>query len=208
MAVIHQAELRPSKAEALAAWLPSRSWSGVRAGDDLVIAGKFRFDDPADEVGVETILVRRPDGRVLQAPLTYRGAPLDGAEDFLVTEMDHSVLGRRWVYDAVGDPVYADVTRRAIATGAHEATLERADGAGTWDAEGSASGTGSASDSPTITAVAVRQDGRVTLVDTAHGTLEVLRVLDPEGPATASSDDRLAGAWGDRERAVLVALRH
>jgi len=32
-------------------------------------------------------------------PLTYRGAPLDGAEDALVGTTEHGVLGRRWVYD-------------------------------------------------------------------------------------------------------------
>jgi hypothetical protein len=41
----------------------------------------YRFDDPAGEVGIETLLVRRGAGPVLQVPLTYRGAPLAGAED-------------------------------------------------------------------------------------------------------------------------------
>jgi hypothetical protein len=45
-------------------------------------------------------------------PLTYRGAPLAGAEESLVGTMEHSVLGTRWVYDGPGDPVYrAEVTR-------------------------------------------------------------------------------------------------
>jgi hypothetical protein len=202
MAVIHRAELRPSKLEALAAWLPGQPWSGVSAGDDLTIAGKFRFDDPAGEVGVETILVRTPDDRVLQAPLTYRGGPLDGAEAFLVTEMDHSVLGRRWVYDAVGDPVYADVLRRAIATGGHEATLERADGSGAWDAEGTAQGSGSDTDSPAVVAAAAQTAGDLTSVRTDHGTLVVARVVGAELPAGRT----LSGTWagGTGVLAVLV----
>jgi hypothetical protein len=207
MAVIHQAELRPSKLEALAAWLPAQPWSGLPSGAVLEVAGKFRFDDPAGRVGVETILVRTTDGRVLHAPLTYRGAPLPGAEDFLVTEMHHSVLGRRWVYDAVGDPVYADVVRRAIVTGGHEASLDRADGSGVWDAEGRALGSGSALDSPAVTSVSVRSDGSRSLVDTGHGTLSILRVVGAHLGTAQPSGEHLTGEWGHGERAVLVVLR-
>ncbi len=39
-------------------------------------------------------------------PLTYRAAPLDGAEHALLGTMEHSVLGTRWVYDGPHDPVY------------------------------------------------------------------------------------------------------
>ena len=202
MAVIHHATLRPSKLEALAVWLPDQPWSGVSAGDDLAIAGKFRFDDPAGEVGVETVLVRTTDGRVLQAPLTYRGAPLDSAEAFLVTEMDHSVLGRRWVYDAVGDPVYADVLRRAIATGGNEATLERADGSGAWDAEGTASGSGSDADSPTVTTVDAQTSGALTSVATGHGTLVVARAVGAELPAGRT----LTGGWADGTGVLAVLV--
>ncbi|WP_420369101.1 CG0192-related protein [Curtobacterium sp. L1-20] len=202
MAVIHQAELRPSKAEALAAWLPTQPWSSVPAGGRTTVAGKFRFDDPAGEVGVETLIVRTDDGRFLHAPLTYRGAPLAGAEAFLVTEMDHSVLGRRWVYDAVGDPVYADVLRRAIATGGHEAELERAAGTGTWDKEGTARGSGTATDSPTVTDVAARTEGATTTVDTGYGHIVVARVV-----GTALPDgDVLTAEWSDGSGVLAVLL--
>ena len=43
----------------------------------------------------------------MQAPLTYRDEPLDGAEDALITEMQHSVLGTRWVYDGLRDPQFS-----------------------------------------------------------------------------------------------------
>jgi hypothetical protein len=72
-------------------------------------------------VGIETILVRAGDGPVYQAPLTYRGAPLDGADEWLVGTMEHSVLGRRWAYDACGDPVYAATLATAILTGGDQA---------------------------------------------------------------------------------------
>ena len=93
MALLHRAELRPTKLDLLAAWLPSRRWFHGPAGADIVRVAGFRFDDPAGEVGIETILVRLGDG-VHQVPLTYRGAPLDGADDFLVGTTEHSVLGR------------------------------------------------------------------------------------------------------------------
>lgn len=202
MAVIHRAELRPSKLEALAAWLPDQPWSGVSAGEDLSIPGKFRFDDPAGEVGVETILVRTASGRVLHAPLTYRGAPLEGADDFLVTEMDHSVLGRRWVYDASGDPVYADVLRRAIATGGHEAELTRDGAPGTWEKEGVATGSGAAQGSPTVTSVAARTTGDTTMIDTGDGTLVLARVVGAALPA----GETLTAAWSEGSGVLAVLL--
>jgi hypothetical protein len=40
-----------------------------------------------------------------QVPLSYRGAPLEGAEAELVGTAEHGVLGPRWIYDGVRDPV-------------------------------------------------------------------------------------------------------
>ena len=124
MAIVHvDAEITPTKLELLQEWLPHRSWWPGGAAEALEQVGSFRFDDPAGEVGVETILLRLGD-TVLQAPLTYRGAPLEGAEQHLITTMDHTVLGRRWVYDGCGDPVWAAVTVAAVLTGGTEASLE------------------------------------------------------------------------------------
>ena len=202
MAVIHEATLTPGKLDAISAWLPGQPWSAVPAGTTVEQVGRFRFDDPDGEVGVETYLVRAGDGPVLHVPLTYRGAPLAGADAFLVTEMEHSVLGHRWVYDAVGDPVYADVLRRAIATGGHEAELERASGPGTLEKEGRASGDGTEQTSPTVTTADARTDGSVTTVTTDHGTLAVLRVLGGDVPAGAT----LTARWGADGSAVVAVL--
>ncbi|MFJ4076687.1 hypothetical protein [Curtobacterium sp. NPDC089991] len=202
MAVIEQATLRPSKAEALAAWLPDQAWSGVVAGAPLQVVGQFRFDDPAGEVGVEVLLARTEDGRVLQAPLTYRDAPLPGADAFLVTEMDHSVLGRRWVYDAVGDPVHADLLRRAIVTGGHEAELELANDAGRRPKDAWAHGSGSEPDSPDVTSVHATTTGAVTSIATDHGTIVIARVVGtalPEG-------EKLTGTWTDGSGVLAVLL--
>ena len=38
-------------------------------------------------------------------PLSYRGAPLTGADDALIGMAEHGVLGTRWIYDGTRDPV-------------------------------------------------------------------------------------------------------
>lgn len=38
-------------------------------------------------------------------PMTYRAAPLDGAEQALIGTTEHGVLGQRWIYDGAHDPV-------------------------------------------------------------------------------------------------------
>src|SRR5699024_7591297 len=115
-------KLSPSKSELLQKWLPSQPWFRGDAST-LVRLGAFRFDDPAGEVGIETHILA-VEGVAYQVPLTYRGAPLEDAEDFLVTTMEHSVLGTRWVYDATGDPVYLHELAAAILAGKPQA-LER-----------------------------------------------------------------------------------
>ncbi|MCW2800582.1 MAG: hypothetical protein JWQ70_2054, partial [Aeromicrobium sp.] len=125
MALLHGgASIRPTKLELLATWLPTRPWF-VGDGSALELVGAYRFDDPEGEVGMETHLVRAGDSTIYQVPLTYRAAPLDGGEAFLVGTMDHTVLGNRWVYHASIDPVYLDVLADTIRTGGSQAVLER-----------------------------------------------------------------------------------
>ncbi|WP_113716939.1 maltokinase N-terminal cap-like domain-containing protein [Arthrobacter dokdonensis] len=91
MAIVYKAELRPSKMELLAQWLPQQPWF---SGDSKawVRLGSFRCDDPDGEVGLETLLVGAGAG-ACQVPLSYRAAPLDGAAAFLVGTMDRSRCG-------------------------------------------------------------------------------------------------------------------
>lgn len=125
MAILYNVELSPGKLELIEEWLPKQPWANVEPGTKLSRVSSFRFDDPAGEVGVEFHLVKVADddgategaGTIYQVPLTYRGAPLAGAEDDLITEMDHPVLGHRWVYDGAADPVCVLETLRAIVTG-------------------------------------------------------------------------------------------
>lgn len=119
MALIYDVTLRPSKLELLAAWLPRQPWAPGLDGA-LERTGSFRFDDPEGEVGVETLLVGA-GGTLLQVPLTYRGAPVDGMGEHLVGTLDHPALGRRWVYDAVADPVYLAAIPAAVLDGTPQA---------------------------------------------------------------------------------------
>jgi hypothetical protein len=136
MALLYQAELRPSKIDLIAAWAPTQPWfegdtaAAVAAADtDFVSVASYRFDDPEGEVGIETLLVRHGNGPVLQVPLTYRGAPLEGGEAWLIGTMDHSVLGPRWVYDGAGDPAYlAAVATAAIGGGSQAEQVIDIDG--------------------------------------------------------------------------------
>lgn len=120
MAILYDAQLVPSKNELLQAWVPTQVWYPT-TGSHVDVIATYRFDDPAGEVGLETFIVQVAPGVLLQVPLTYRGAPLAGAEDHLVTTMQHSVLGQRWVYDAVADPVYVQELVRTILSGGQEA---------------------------------------------------------------------------------------
>ncbi|MGW0775800.1 maltokinase N-terminal cap-like domain-containing protein [Streptomyces sp. NPDC002835] len=110
MAVIHRTTMSPDKLELLAAWLPSRPWYlGTGHAPDLAKAGGFRLDDPQGEVGIEFMVVTDASGDepvAYHVPVSYRAAPLDGADETtLVGTAEHGVLGKRWVYDGVHDPV-------------------------------------------------------------------------------------------------------
>jgi hypothetical protein len=119
MALFHRATITPTKAELIAQWAPTRSW-GPSAAESVDVIGSYRFDDPEGRVGMETHLVTA-GGTLLQVPLTYRDAPLDGAEDALITEMQHSELGTRWVYDGLRDPRLVLMLAAVAMTGQGEA---------------------------------------------------------------------------------------
>jgi hypothetical protein len=116
VAIIHNTTMRPSKLELLAAWLPAQPWYRPTAnGPGLARAGGFRLDDPGGEVGIEFMVVTDGSGdgvRAYQVPMTYRAGPLDGADSALIGTSEHGVLGRRWIYDGVHDPV---LTGRLVA---------------------------------------------------------------------------------------------
>jgi len=119
MAIFHRATITPTKAELMAEWAPTQPW-GWAPGVPLEVIGSYRFDDPDGRVGLETHLVTA-DGTLLQVPLTYRDEPLAGADDALIAEMQHSVLGTRWVYDGLRDPRFVVMLAAVAMTGQGEA---------------------------------------------------------------------------------------
>ncbi len=119
MALFHLATITPTKAELIADWAPTQPW-GPSADTPIEVIGAYRFDDPDGRVGMETHLVRAGDV-VFQVPLTYRDEPLHGADDALIVEMHHSVLGTRWVYDGLHDPRYVLMLAAVTMTGQGEA---------------------------------------------------------------------------------------
>ena len=204
MALLHRAQLSPSKLEVVGDLLATRAWF---RGGTLQAVGAYRFDDPEGEVGIETHLVRTDDGPVLQVPLTYRAAALPGAEASLVGTMEHSVLGRRWVYDACGDPVYvAALADVLLGEGGQAEEYFEVDGrreprpptvvVATTGTPGEVPV--DASDQP----VAVT-DGDRTVVTAGGVELVVLGVLDDA--ATTDVEHALTGTWADRSDPVLLA---
>jgi len=204
MAVLHRAELSPTKPELLRAWVPHQPWLGGADTSALTPLGAYRFDDPDGEVGVETHLLGTADGAVLQVPLTYRGAPLAGAQDALVTTMTHSVLGDRWVYDACHDPVWAAALVAAVLTGGRGADLVTATGTGPVPQEVTThvrgSGSAAPADVPELGAPEVAHDGTSTRVRAGGLLVTLLR-----RPTPGTAQLALTGTWPGQDEPVLLA---
>jgi hypothetical protein len=205
MALLHRADLTPSKLALLTGWLPGRPWFAGPPAGEIVRVAAYRFDDPAGAVGLETMLVRAGDGPVLQVPLSYRGAPLEGAEQWLIGTTEHSVLGPRWVYDACGDPVYTATLARVIHSGGTQAEeFFEVDGRRETRPPGmtvSGSGTG---DAPVPAADTLRRvvDEDPTVIETADVQLAVLRRL---GTSQRVTGPVLTGMWGEEPLPVPLA---
>jgi len=218
MSIIHRTTLSPTKPELLAPWLPSRPWyRGDAAVPQLAKAGGFRLDDPEGEVGIEFFVATdtatdTPSGTTSTPhtylfPLTYRGAPLPGADHALVGTLEHGVLGKRWVYDGVHDPVLTG-TLAAFLAGRLQAQAQSTND--TVDEEITHA---YPSGIPVLT-------GEVTVTDTPEGTT----LTTPDGPAvrfnrvltdvpdTPPTDalGHVTGAWtsadGARVRGVFAVI--
>ena len=221
MAVIHNTTLKPTKLELLTAWLPSRPWyTGGPGEPELAKAGGFRLDDPAGEVGIEFMVVTDTSGASPTAylvPLTYRGAPLDGAEHALVGTMEHGVLGQRWAYDGCHDSV-AVSQLLALIEGRVQAQAQSI--SDTLDRDVTRSYVGDAlipadftPDDFTTVAATDDQEGTELLAPN-HAIVRVHRVLRPaphDAPALApDAIGHVAGVWhmpdGTRARGVFVVV--
>ncbi|MEU6977340.1 MULTISPECIES: 1,4-alpha-glucan branching protein [unclassified Streptomyces] len=210
MAVIHKTTMQPTKLELLESWLPTRPWYLGREGAVPVLekAGGFRLDDPEGEVGIEFMVVADSSGEETHAyllPLTYRGAPLEGAEGALIGTSEHGVLGTRWVYDGAHDPVLLgeltallegrSVPQAQSLTDVPDPTVAASfDGSGTWD---------------TSAAPGVEDGAYGTDVRLGAGAplLRVVRVLDPK---VSGSRGEVTAGWhlpdGEELRGAYVVV--
>ncbi|MDT0400314.1 maltokinase N-terminal cap-like domain-containing protein [Streptomyces edwardsiae] len=213
MAVIHRTTMEPTKLELLAPWLPSRPWyHGDARGPRLSRAGGFRLDDPKGEVGIEFMIVTDESGARPEAylvPVTYRGAPLDGAEHALIGTSEHGVLGRRWVYDGCHDPV-AVAELAALVEGRAEAQAQSV--SDTPDEEVTRACAGELTVPADLTAVDTPEHTELSAPD---GTaLRVLRTLRPAADGVPLPEPgaagHVAGVWelpdGTRARGLLCVL--
>jgi hypothetical protein len=204
MALLHDATLTPGKRELMTAWLATRPWAD--GFDPHRTIASYRFDDPAGEVGLEAALLVNDAGTVVHVPVTYRAAPLEGADAFLIGTAVHSVLGERWVYDACGDPVWAAALATAIAAGGGGAEQYfEVDGKKVMiEPRMTVQGSGSPDAAPPQTAAIddVSDEGPTTVTRSGGVELVVVRVIGTDLDAAQT----LTGRWGDAS-GVLAGLR-
>ncbi|MFK0105323.1 1,4-alpha-glucan branching protein [Streptomyces sp. NPDC091217] len=206
MALIHRTTLKPTKVELLAAWLPTRPWYHGSAAPELAKAGGFRLDDPEGEVGIEFMVVTEESGAYL-VPLTYRGAPLDGAGHALVGTMEHGVLGQRWAYDGCHDPVLT-AGLLALIEGRTEAQAQSVTDTPDREVVRSYAGQGPV---PGLGAPVDTDESTEFTVPDAGLVLRLQRVLTPGSTPPDGAVGQVSGAWeqpdGSRAHALFAALR-
>lgn len=222
MALLHQAELRPSKNELIQGWAPTQPW--FEGSPRILSVASFRFDDPDGEVGIETLLVAAGDGPVFQVPLTYRNSPLRGGDPWLIGTMQHSVLGQRWVYDATGDPVYLAAVATAALSGVGQAEQyfeidgKRVVRDPTAVVAGSGTRGATVPSAPAVGEISTRHELGATIVEAGRLRLLVTRRIGGSGirendangfdhPAEGVTREALTGTWTDQpEQQTLVVV--
>jgi hypothetical protein len=193
MSIVHKATLTPSKHEIFGAWLATQTWC---EGDLTRTIGSYRFDDPAGRVGIECVLLEVGES-VVHLPVSYREAPLDGADDFLMATTEHSALGTRYVYDACADPVAVRTLLAAALTGATQEPMDVYDQGRLVerrDAVVTAAGTGSWAPGavPHFDGVTIRSHGADPHVEAGGFTVVVKRVVDG---SRAGGTESIDVAW-------------
>lgn len=184
-AEIHpDATLTPTKMELIRAWLPKQKWFVGDAAQAERI-GSFRFVDPWGEISMQTYIIKVGE-MTYQVPITYRGEPVEDAADYLIGELEHSVLGHRYLYDASGDPDYFEELIRVIREADTEAAL-------------------STGQTPTAHA----QGSGVPAVSNQSGQVRMHHVLAPVDIDTSMATGTLIGTWtdnGEEKTGVLACL--
>ena len=222
MAIIHStATLSPTKLELLASWLPAQPWYlGQGREPELARAGGFRLDDPRGEVGIEFMVVTDGSGAQVVAylvPMTYRASALGSASGALIGTAEHAVLGHRWIYDGVHDPVLvaqlvaliqgdAEPQAQSVSDTPDPTVISEPVTSGSLTAIGSAV----AASEPSGTVLRVETAG----ADGVRGgrlVVRVSRVLQPDGaaapvaPAASAVSAASAGPAGSAASAASVA---
>lgn len=207
MATIHRATLTPGKIDLIGGWLATQPWA---PSGEVTQVGAYRLDDPAGKVGIEGFILD-VTGTLLHLVLTYRGAPLEGADDYLLGTAEHSVLGRRWVYDGCIDPVAVRVLITTVLSGGHAADLVMVEGKhehAVARPESTAHVYGSGDADPAsvdlFDGISIRSLGVVASVSTSDYQLDVLRLLDGH---TVSGEETLTVVWAGGQ-GVLAAVRN
>lgn len=205
MSIVHKATLTPTKNEIFGAWLTTQTWS---PGELTGTIGSYRFDDPAGKVGIECVLLEVGES-VVHLPVSYREAPLDGAEDFLMATSEHSALGTRYVYDACADPVAVQALLAAALTGATQEPMDVYDQGRLVERRETAVtavGTGSWARNvvPHFDGVTIRSHGAESRVDAGSFVVVVKRVVDG---SDADGTESIQVAWPGGSGA-LVGVRH
>ena len=151
-----------------------------------------------------------------QVPMTYHGRELPGADGRLIGTSEHGVLGRRWIYDGIRDPV---LVAQLVALLQGEAQAQAQSVSSTPD--------------PTVTVEPVPggplavissvvtdddQSGTHLLVDTAGPdgrpsgelAIRIRRILSPD--TGGAGDPCLSAMWrqpdGTQARGVLATALH
>ncbi|GAA3399055.1 maltokinase N-terminal cap-like domain-containing protein [Streptomyces roseoviridis] len=213
MSVIHRTTMTPTKLELLQDWLPTRPWYPATGGTPVLEkAGGFRLDDPEGEVGIEFMVVRdasAADRHGYLVPLTYRGAPLEGAEQSLVGTSEHGVLGTRYVYDGTHDPVLLAELRALLRGRAEPQAQSESD---TPDPKVTATVEGDEGWAPVSDAsVTDGPDGTVIRFGSGAPELRVVRVLGTGEEPAAGARGAVTAWWlpaeGEERTEAFVVVR-
>lgn len=169
------AQLRPSKIELLAGWLPDQEWF-YGSADTLERVANFRFVDPDGEVGLDGLVIS--DGaHAYFVPVTWRAQPLEGAE--LIGTLEHSELGNRYCYDAGTDPVFLDELERVIREADEQAEIRAMDG-------------------ETVPLVMHVKGSGVVPGEAPDADLQIMRVLDRTADIPGDALGTLMADWTDQ----------
>lgn len=210
MAIMFKTTMVPTKMELIAAWLPGQSWFEDDI-ETLTPVGAYRFDDPEGEVGMEGHLLTAGDGTVYHVPVTYRGAPLDDGDEFLIGTSEHGVHGKRWIYNAMGDPVYRMVLGTVISQGGTEAEefTEHEDGSLTpREIRTRLYGSGTeGAPVPELWAANVTDEDGITYANTGFASLAIKRIATRAGDGPDDAQV-LRATWPGQDTPQVIAILH